>query len=64
MPWGAGNPGEPGLRRPGGRGRPPRAQDVLASSNACAEEAFMSSRVVRATGTEAVEQQRYMDWLQ
>ncbi|GBF91269.1 ABC transporter B family member, chloroplastic [Raphidocelis subcapitata] len=39
-------------------------QDVLASSNACAEEAFMSSRVVRATGTEAVEQQRYMDWLQ
>ncbi|KIZ04358.1 hypothetical protein MNEG_3599 [Monoraphidium neglectum] len=38
--------------------------DVLASSNACAEEAFMGSRVVRATGTEAVEQQRYGTWLQ
>ncbi|KAI8476904.1 MAG: hypothetical protein J3K34DRAFT_455504 [Monoraphidium minutum] len=38
-------------------------QDVLASSNACAEEAFMSSRVVRATGTEAVEEERYGSWL-
>jgi hypothetical protein len=37
---------------------------VLASSNACAEEAFMSSRVVRATGTEAVEEKRYGGWLQ
>lgn len=39
-------------------------QDVLASSNACAEEAFMSARVVRATGTEVVEQARYGGWLQ
>lgn len=39
-------------------------QDVLASSNACAEEAFMSARVVRAAGTEAIEQARYQTWLQ
>jgi ATP-binding cassette subfamily B (MDR/TAP) protein 9 len=36
---------------------------VLASSNGCAEEAFMSARVVRATGTEAIEEARYGDWL-
>jgi len=42
----------------------PIHQDVLASSNACAEEAFMSARVVRATGTEAIEQQRYLGWLE
>jgi ABC-type multidrug transport system fused ATPase/permease subunit len=40
------------------------AQDVLAHSTACAEEAFMSSRVVRTFGTEQTEQDRYATWLQ
>jgi hypothetical protein len=40
------------------------AQDVLASSTACAEEALVASKVVRTFGTEQKEQDRYLGWLE
>ncbi len=40
------------------------AQDVLAGSTSCAEESFLASKVVRTFGTEQLEQDRYMAWLQ
>jgi ABC-type multidrug transport system fused ATPase/permease subunit len=39
------------------------AQDLLAASNAAADETFKSARLVRTFGTERVEQRRYARWL-
>ena len=39
------------------------AQDLLAASNASADESFKSARLVRTFGTERVEQRRYGAWL-
>lgn len=39
------------------------AQDLLAASNAAADETFKSARLVRTFGTERVEQTRYSRWL-
>jgi len=40
------------------------AQDMLAASTSSAEESFMANRIVRAFGTEQVEQDRYATWLE